>query len=405
MTSQVVVMNRMAAAVASDSSVTMSSGNQILRSYPTAEKIFPLALPHRLAILHGGCTDLLRVPYGVLLSEWHRSLTTPLGRVSDYADSFSCWLEEQTGLFDDANQTNFLDWILRDYFLAVRKDILDACHGQDIDPEGWKSPEADELLTQVLTGRLEHLEQLATPPNLADVDTDAFLDAHRTAVDSALEWVFDDTPRSDAGDSLIRRIASTVVRVNEPFSTDAELVFVGFGESELFPASILLKIGGIVAGRLKSTNDPYTAVTTNDPAYISPYAQTEAMNTFLRGYHPDFLGAAHESLEAALNPPEPDDSKKTAGHDTSKHHEELEDRFEQLSWNEFVQPLVSTVSGLPSAELARMAESLVGLQVLRKLTRAEAETVGGPVDVATITRGEGFTWCRHKSLLKEVTHP
>jgi hypothetical protein len=107
MTSQVVVMNKVAAAVASDSSVTVSSGAQILRSYPTAEKIFPFSLPHRLAVLHSGSTELLRVPYPVLLAEWHRALAVPLPRVLDYAESFSRWVEAQTGLFDDANQNHF----------------------------------------------------------------------------------------------------------------------------------------------------------------------------------------------------------------------------------------------------------------------------------------------------------
>jgi hypothetical protein len=38
--------------------------------------------------------------------------------VADCAGSFSAWVEEQSGLFDDASQTQFLVWMLRDYFLA-----------------------------------------------------------------------------------------------------------------------------------------------------------------------------------------------------------------------------------------------------------------------------------------------
>ena len=49
-------------------------------------------------------------------------------------------------------------------------------------------------------------------------------------------------------------------------------------------------------------------------------------------------------------------------------------------------------------DLARVAESFVGLQVLRQLTQAEMETVGGPIDVAVITRADGFRWVSGKSL-------
>lgn len=393
-------MNKIAAALASDSSVTMSTGNQVLRSYPTAEKIFPLTHPHRLAVLHNGCTELLRVPYAVLLAEWHRTLTAPLARVSDYATSFLMWIEAQTGIFDDANQDNFLEWMLRDYFLAVRNDILEECHRRSLQPEDWETPIAAALLEEVLAPRLRHLRELSSSENLDQADIDAFMTSHAKTVQAALEWVFDDTPRSESGDQLLNEMASTVVAATESFSSDADLIFVGFGEEELFPASQAVGVGGIFAGKVKSTIHPYNAITTDDSAYISPYAQTEAMHTFLRGYHPDFLAAAHQNLETALTAREHD--PKDATFDTSKHHEQLTDQFERLSWDEFLQPLVSTVAGLPKAELARMAESLVGLQVLRKLTRAEAETVGGPLDVATLTRGEGFTWCRHKSLLREL---
>ena len=398
MTSQVVVMNKVAVALASDSSVTMSSGKQILRSFPTAEKIFPFALPHRLAVLHSGSTELLQVPYVVLLGEWHRSLTTPLARVSEYAEAFCRWLEGLSGLFDDASQEAFLDWMIRDYFLSVRSEILKECERQSLPAESWESPAAAAAVKSVLTQGIEHLQQLPSPPDLAGLDVDAFVKAHRQMVQTALDRIFNDTPRSKEGDDLLHRLVAAVVSANEPFSSDADLVFVGFGEQELFPASQVVSVGGLFDNHLKKNFWPYSAVSIDDPAYLSPYAQTEAVNTFLRGYHPDFLTAAHETLESALTA-QTHQVNDTAAPETAKYHEELTGRFERHSWEEFVQPLVRTVAGLPGVELARMAESLVGLQVLRKLTRAEAETVGGPVDVATITRADGFNWCRHKSLL------
>jgi hypothetical protein len=398
-TSQVVIMNKLAAAVASDSSVTMSDGDRPLRSYPTAEKMFPLEVPHRLVILHNGSTDLLRVPYAVLLEEWAASLTEACRTVCDYAVSFTAWLEQQTGLFDDANQTWFLDWLLRDYLLAVREDILDACRDRSLDPEQWATETGAGLLHDVLTSRLEHLSDRPRFAHPDEAHVRQFLATNATTVEGVIEWVFDDTPRSPEGDVLIHQLVETVLGVAEPFSSDAGLVFVGFGTEELFPASQCLDVAGMIAGRVRATLREYQKVTTDDNVYI-PYAQTEAMHTFLSGYHPDVLQAAHENLDEVLASLHPGDGTPAA--DPAARHDELTKRVEDLSWKEFINPMLATVAGLPSAELARTADALVRLQVLRKLTRAEPETVGGPVDVGLVTRRTGFAWLRHKTLLNEL---
>jgi hypothetical protein len=78
-------------------------------------------------------------------------------------------------------------------------------------------------------------------------------------------------------------------------------------------------------------------------------------------------------------------------------HEGLGDSAD-VSDTEFIAPLLESVGGLPPAEVAMMAESLVGLQVLRLFTQADLETVLKPFDEGTSHRQSGFQWIRHKSL-------
>ena len=47
-------------------------------------------------------------------------------------------------------------------------------------------------------------------------------------------------------------------------------------------------------------------------------------------------------------------------------------------------------------ELASMAESLVSITNLQRHFTSSEETVGGPVDVAVITKYEGFVWVKRK---------
>jgi hypothetical protein len=51
---------------------------------------------------------------------------------------------------------------------------------------------------------------------------------------------------------------------------------------------------------------------------------------------------------------------------------------------------------MPKDELAAMAESLVNLTSFKRKVTEEAETVGGPIDVAVISKGDGLVWVKRK---------
>ena len=54
------------------------------------------------------------------------------------------------------------------------------------------------------------------------------------------------------------------------------------------------------------------------------------------------------------------------------------------------------VEFMPKPELASMAESLVGLTSIKRKVSRGMETVGGPIDVAVISREDGFVWVNRK---------
>ncbi|MET3659609.1 hypothetical protein MKY15_19615 [Sporosarcina sp. FSL K6-1540] len=55
-----------------------------------------------------------------------------------------------------------------------------------------------------------------------------------------------------------------------------------------------------------------------------------------------------------------------------------------------------SLRSLPKGELAEMAEALVNLTSFRRKASGSLETVGGPIDVAVITKGDGFVWIKRK---------
>ncbi|HEX7774659.1 MAG TPA: hypothetical protein VF435_19705, partial [Pyrinomonadaceae bacterium] len=71
----------------------------------------------------------------------------------------------------------------------------------------------------------------------------------------------------------------------------------------------------------------------------------------------------------------------------------------------YSQPIVQTVALLPKEELATMAETLVNLTSFKRRVTLDTESVGGPVDVAIITKGDGFVWIKRKHYFEAGLNP
>jgi hypothetical protein len=68
-------------------------------------------------------------------------------------------------------------------------------------------------------------------------------------------------------------------------------------------------------------------------------------------------------------------------------------------------PIVRAVAVLPKEELAVMAETLVNLTSFKRRVTLDAETVGGPIDVAVISKGDGFIWIKRKHYFESELNP
>ena len=81
------------------------------------------------------------------------------------------------------------------------------------------------------------------------------------------------------------------------------------------------------------------------------------------------------------------------------------DRFMKLLQSRHTAHLLQILHNLPKESLAEMAESLVSLTTLKRKVSEGLETVGGPVDVAVISKGDGFVWMKRKHYFDEKMNP
>ena len=67
-----------------------------------------------------------------------------------------------------------------------------------------------------------------------------------------------------------------------------------------------------------------------------------------------------------------------------------------------VVPLISTIAILQKEDLAEVAENLIYLTSLIRRITPDKESVGGPIDVALLSKGDGFIWIKRKHYFDET---
>jgi hypothetical protein len=77
-------------------------------------------------------------------------------------------------------------------------------------------------------------------------------------------------------------------------------------------------------------------------------------------------------------------------------HDEFMDKWKRENWKQNFNPLIDVLQSLSVQEMAHLAESLLGLESLKERVTSPSETVGGPIDVAAITKSEGLVWIKRK---------
>ena len=242
--------------------------------------------------------------------------------------------------------------------------------------------------------------------------------AYRPFVDRTKKEVFQKLPLESAVSRKLNEIAVYVFTKQALPRRTAGVVVAGYGSRDFFPTVEEFRVEGVFHDTLKFSRERSSAVGKNITSAIIPFAQSEMVHSFMEGVDPAYQEFMEKSIRAVLDTYGDtllDLFKGRAGLANS-HPQELSKVNEDV-WNGiekamaafrqqvFVDPVVNTVENLPKSELAAMAESLVNLTSFRQRVTPDTETVGGPIDVAVISRGDGFVWIKRKHYFRpELNH-
>ena len=183
------------------------------------------------------------------------------------------------------------------------------------------------------------------------------------------------------------------------------IVFAGFGESEIYPALCAIEIDGMFNRKLRCINTQVTKIDSRTTASIVPFAQKDVMKMFIEGIDPNieqvfkasFSKVIHGYNNLLVSVIEDEKIKQIIKDiDTDKLNEIFAEHIIEAKRVWQIAPTIDTVEILSKEDLAEMAESLIYLTFLKRRTSSSEESVGGPIDVAIISKGDGFIWKNRK---------
>jgi len=387
MTAEVAVINSLGVAIAADSAVTI--GN---KTYYTQQKIFNLSNKHSVGIMVYGSSDFMYVDWEIIINEYNKALgDRVLDTLEEYAKYLLVFLRDFK--YVDTDQKLFLSAISGGFF----EEIKEGCENEI--SENHKDQEINKALqNKILSGEIKkaktHLENNEDYVGFKD---DGFVRENRAIIAEEVVKIFPEI-NDKLKEELIDLFLSDIrkIEIAPWWRYRSGIVFAGYGDKEIFPSSVDFALYGKLGENILHNTFNITNTTC-----IFPFSQPNVINSFIRGMDPDFRDMIDNELDA-LTAKVTDITGKKHSEDVGKLIKELKDKIQTFQDEKYKDPVVDLVRSMPKSNLAEMAEALVNLTGLRQRVSTEEQTVGGPTDVALITKTDGFVWIKKKQIFHDI---
>ena len=393
MTSEIMILTPTAVVLAADSAVTISD----IKTYDGANKLFYLSNKPPMGALIYNLADFVDIPIETIIKEFRRKIdgkeNLSLIEIKDELEKYlhqiisksrsTLSFQEQLDYFIEFIQEE-LSYVDFDEFKIGLKDEL-----SDFDI-GLLGDFKDEIQSQI--DLYEDKFSLALPDDCNGLDEEDFI--------SDLKKLF---------------ICNMFLM---PF---IGIAISGFEKDEMFPSFIHFKINYLYDEEFL-LRDVELGSLGDERAIVIVLAQDDVIKTFLNridfkmqarieDFFIEFKNWFCNDLEDSIK--SNDDISVEIENFLLDYiglikysDDEVKDIFSDFieslkEWE--MKPLLTSISFLPKEDLTVLAESLIAITALRRKIDDDVKSVGGPIDVAIITKDEGFVWTKcHDSFDKDL---
>lgn len=398
MTAEVSILNSAGVALAADSAVSI--GSEANKIWTSADKLFHLSQAAPVGIMVFGNANLLGIPWETIVKEFRNELAkTRYDYLEQYAEKFFNFLDRNRILFPKASQDLMIEGLIYSLFLHVREQMERRITEEAKINEGIDENDLIPILDKAVKDRLKYVKKQKRIKGIGEKNAEKIRKRYTPIVRQIRSEVFGNLPISAMAKRNIASLAHEMITREYFSSSKSGVVVAGFGQKEALPSLYGYEVEEMALNvtRRKPTYEQH--VTLENKAVIIPFAQREIVMAFLNGIDVSIAKHMRKSTEGlfkgAISSIMDEVGKVNKGlmktlkaavepEIQSLINKLFQDWEDQTSYH--WRPIIEIASSLPKDELAGMAESLVNLTKFKRRITPERETVGGPIDVAIITK-------------------
>lgn len=428
MTTEIAVSNRLGIALATDSAVTITSGGRV-KVFDTADKLFEISVADPVGLMINGNMECLGLPWEILVKDFRlKEGNTSRPTIVQWGEDFLAYVEGHELVTEETIKGylhNVADTAIHNVQSVVSNRLVRFLYEQSQNG-AHKSKRAPfdirEHLAATIEAQRNELLQYPIADTLADLVHVDVKQQYAEPLKAIIVERFKGQPLIDEEvDALTDLIVEAMLR-SKPSDFAAGIVIAGYGAKETFPAVFVAEIDGRVAGKLKVTaKSPSSIDTSANGGNAISFAQKDVIERLLKGVDPQFVRMTGDYIKEAVmrvgNAVEEKYRPSRPGKKVVAERRQLVQEMAQTAADEYVQATAEEmreafsvefdrmIAMMPKQELIEFAEALVSITAVERKATSDEGTVGGPIDVAFITKHEGFVWIKRKHYFESSLNP
>jgi DNA-binding MarR family transcriptional regulator len=426
MTAIVGVLNSRAFVIAADSAVTVTASN-VKKVYNRSNKIFTLSKFQPVGIAIYSSADFMGIPLETIIKLYRKKLKdASFPTLEEYKKDFLAFLIQQlNNVSSEIKRDTFYNFYNQTYHGIINAVIQKLDGIAELEKQTAAELEAtyekvisDEIsLQQVNVDRLNKKNYIEKTFDEYSICNELNLTSITDYLQQQIQQKYPVLRLNQTHIDGLRNLFYSMINVELIFESLNGLVFFGFGESEIYPSTSQVLIGATICDipRIRYF-DPIKIIPGQMNANIIPYAQADVTNTVLTGVDPNYLKEMQETIRSSFQT-FGEEIQKTFNDSTLSEPivrlansipKQIIDRLNDFQFGTITGPLLEILAHMGKEDMSELAESLVNITSLkRKFTSSDSgdESVGGPVDVAVVTKGDGFIWMKRKQYFDIQNNP
>ncbi|WP_400253957.1 hypothetical protein [Methanobrevibacter smithii] len=396
MTSEIMILTPNAIALATDSAITIDNR----KIYNGVNKLFMLSNDPPMGIMTYNGARFFNIPFETIIKEFRSEINDKnITKTIDFKEEFEKYLQKIPS--KSPYKESFEDKLMK--FIDIVSNEYDTFGKNDF---------------------FNRLMNVMLPLDSIKIVHDNIQSEHIEKAKVEFKNLCSQFKYADKEEDFIQRIFNLFIF--EMFvKSFTGVVLSGFDEDRLFPIAYSFKIFYLYDGKfIWDDLKDYDILKNNIDVIVEVFAQDDVIKTFLTGIDDEtrfhivnFFNEINNNYTNELvnlintNDNIDENSKNEIFNEINTFN--AKNKVLPIKFNNFIDevkgknliPIFKSIGALPFDELSNLCESLIKVTSLKRKVQPDLETVGGDVDVAIITKGDGFIWTKRKHYFNADLNP